>query len=348
MIERAGVTISSVLTDPIHRGVAAAIAALAVWYILCGARNLLARRVRLLSPRLGESLSALLAGTHSLTMLAVAAAVVSAFVPPPPSWHEIVRSAIVVMLFIQGGFWFSALSGIALKRVFRGDNPALQTVLLLSNYAARVVIWSLVALLILENLGVNVLSLLAGVGIGGIAIALAVKNILSDLFASFSMVLDKPFVVGDMIQVNDAMGRVEHIGIKTTRIRSVTGEQLVYANSDLLAARIRNFERMRERRMTLRIGVTYQTVPSSLAEIPRVLRSIVAEQPQVRFDRAHLIDAADSALVFEAVYFYQGGELTAALDTHQRIILETVKALAERKIEFAYPTQTVHLATRAA
>ena len=161
----------------------------------------------------------------------------------------------------------------------------------------------MLALVALNRLGYDVTALITGLGVGGIAIALAVQNVLGDLFAALAIVLDKPFVVGDAITVDTMTGTVEHVGLKTTRIRSVNGEQLIFSNADLLKSRIRNFKRMQERRIVFTIGVSYDTPPDTVARIPAMIREAVEAQQQVRFDRSHFMSYGDSALSFETVYF---------------------------------------------
>jgi small-conductance mechanosensitive channel len=203
------------------------------------------------------------------------------------------------------------------------------------------VVWAAVLLVLLDNLGVNITTLIAGLGVGGIAVALAAQNVLGDLFSSLSIVLDKPFVVGDFIVVGDFLGSVEHVGLKTTRLRSLSGEQVVFSNTDLLNSRIRNYGRMFERRIVSSIGVTYQTPVAKLRRIPEIIREIVEEQDRVRFDRAHFQTFADSALTFEIVYYVLTPDYNYYMDVQQNINLALFERLAAEGVEFAYPTRTV-------
>jgi len=207
-----------------------------------------------------------------------------------------------------------------------------------------VALWSTLLILALDNFGVNVTALVAGLGVGGIAVALAAQNVLGDLFASISILLDKPFVLGDFVIVGDFMGTVERIGIKTTRLRSLGGEELVFSNSDLLQSRLRNFKRMYERRVLFSVGVVYQTDIATVEKIPGVLRECVETQKDVRFDRAHFKSYGDFALNFEIVYYVQSPDYNRFMDVQQAINLAIGKRFAEDKIEFAYPTQTVFVA----
>jgi small-conductance mechanosensitive channel len=190
--------------------------------------------------------------------------------------------------------------------------------------------------------------LIAGLGVGGIAVALAVQNVLGDLFASVSIVLDKPFVVGDFIDLGGHMGVVENVGLKTTRVRSLSGEELVIANSDLLSTRIRNFKRMSQRRAAFDIGVVYGTPSDKLRRIPELARKAVESCDNTRFDRSHFKSFGDSALVFETVYFMTVPDYNAYMDTQQSINLELYQRFEAEDIEFAYPTQTLFLKTEAA
>jgi small-conductance mechanosensitive channel len=197
--------------------------------------------------------------------------------------------------------------------------------------------------LALDNLGVNVTALVAGLGVGGVAVALAVQNILGDLFASLSIVLDKPFVLGDFIIVGELLGAVENIGIKTTRVRSLSGEQLIFSNNDLLNSRIRNFGRMAERRVVFQLGVVYGTPKAKLEQIPAIIRSAIEAQQQTRFDRSHFAGYGDFSLDFENVYYVLDRDYNVYMDIQQAINLEIYGRFAEDGIEFAYPTQTLYL-----
>jgi small-conductance mechanosensitive channel len=204
-------------------------------------------------------------------------------------------------------------------------------------------LWLAVLLLALDNLGYDVTALIAGLGVGGIAVALAVQNILGDLFASLSILIDKPFVVGDFLIVDDYMGSVEHVGLKTTRIRSLSGEQLVISNSDLLKSRLRNYGRMYERRVAFNIGVTYDTTREQLRKIPEIMRSAVERQEKTRFDRSHFGKYGEYALIFETVYYVLQADYNLYMDIQQAINLEINEAFEELGIEFAYPTRTLLL-----
>lgn len=205
----------------------------------------------------------------------------------------------------------------------------------------HLIIWPLGLLFLFDNLGYDITAVIAGLGIGGIAIALAAQNILGDLFNYFVIFFDRPFEVGDFLVIDDKNGVVEHIGVKTTRIKTLSGEQLVFANTDLTKSRIHNYKRMQRRRVLFKIGVTYQTSHANLKEIPAILKSIVLEQEPVEFDRAHFAAYSNFSLDFEIVYYVLSADYTQYMDIHQAINLRMYEEFEKRGIEFAYPTQTL-------
>jgi small-conductance mechanosensitive channel len=229
------------------------------------------------------------------------------------------------------------------KRERLETDPASVTTVSALGFVGKLVLWLVILLLALDNLGVDITGLIAGLGIGGIAIALAVQNILGDLFASLSIVLDKPFVIGDFIIVDNYLGTMEYIGLKTTRLKSLSGEQLVFSNSDLLTSGIRNFKRMYERRVVFTIEVVYQTPVEKLAAIPKMIREIIEKQEHTRFDRAHFKEYGPSSLDYEIVYYVRKPEYNVYMDIQQAINLEIFRRFEQEGIEFAYPTQTLFI-----
>jgi small-conductance mechanosensitive channel len=258
----------------------------------------------------------------------------------------IVNHLVIMLILVQGGLWANAAVSSLLES-YREDrlqeDPAAATTIGALGFVARLAVWSLVLVLALDNLGVDITALVTGLGIGGIALALAVQNVLGDLFASLAIVLDKPFVIGDFIIVGDLMGTVERIGLKTTRVRSLSGEQIIFSNSDLLSSRVRNYKRMYERRIVFAFGVTYQTAPDTLEEIPETVRQIIEAQSDVRFDRCHFKSFGGSSLDFEAVYYVLLPDYNVYMDRQQAINLGIMRAFEEQGVEFAYPTQTVYV-----
>ncbi|MFQ5680756.1 MAG: mechanosensitive ion channel family protein, partial [Candidatus Omnitrophota bacterium] len=220
----------------------------------------------------------------------------------------------------------------------------------LDNYQAKAtrslstvlnwVIWIAGAIFLLDNLGIKISAVIAGMGIGGVAVALAAQSILGDLFSSFAIFLDKPFRVGDFIIIGDLLGCVEHVGIKTTRIRSLHGEEIVFSNSDLTNSRIRNYKRMRKRRVAFRIGVTYQATSEQLEKIPGIVAEIIRDIDKANLDRAHFFSFGDFSLVFEIVYYVDGNDYNFYMDIQEKINLGLKRRFEEEGIEFAYPTQT--------
>lgn len=208
---------------------------------------------------------------------------------------------------------------------------------------AKIILWLGAFVLILSNMGYNVTSLIAGLGIGGIAIALALQNILGDLFSSLAIYLDKPFKVGDFVVLGDQMGTVKKIGIKTTRIQTPQGEELVVSNSELTKAQVRNFGVMERRRNLQHIGVTYDTSAEKLKRIPGMINEIIKKQSDVDCDRIHFKSFGDSSLIFEVVYYVKTGDYKEFMDMQEKINLEIVEKFNQENIEIAFPTQTVYL-----
>jgi small-conductance mechanosensitive channel len=196
---------------------------------------------------------------------------------------------------------------------------------------------------IMSNLGFDVTSLVAGLGIGGIAVALALQSVLSDVFSSFSIYFDKPFQAGDFIIVGQHMGIVKHIGIKSTRIQTLQGEELIISNKELTSARVQNFKKMEKRRITFTFGVTYQTPVKKLKKIPEMVKEIVAKIELADLDRVHFRKYGDFSLNFEVVYYVKIPDYGKYMDTQQEINLALKERFEKEGIEFAYPTQTIFL-----
>ena len=258
----------------------------------------------------------------------------------------VIVSVTSIALFIQGGLWLNGIGQFWIKEESkrrRKIDPATVTTVSAMGFVGRLVLWALVAILMLDNLGFDVTALVAGLGVGGIAVALALQNILGDLFASLSIVLDKPFAVGDFLIIDEHMGAVENVGLKTTRIRSLSGEQLVFSNADLLKSRIRNYGRMFERRVVFKFGVTYQTPRDKLKKIPTMVRETIEAQDKVRFDRAHFQAYGTSSLDFEIVYYVLSPDYNKYMDIQQAVNLGIHERFEQEDISFAYPTQTVYV-----
>jgi small-conductance mechanosensitive channel len=323
--------------------------------VLWLARYVAGRRLAALAERTETRLDDLLVGvinrTGALFLFAAALFLAAQFLELPERVHTIIKSLFVIVLLVQSGIWLGVILRSSLeqyrKRVLSKD-PAAATTISAMGYLGRILIWAVVVLMALDNLGIDVTALVAGLGIGGVAVALAVQNILGDLFASLSIILDKPFVIGDFLIIGDYMGGVEHIGLKTTRIRSLSGEQLIFSNSDLLNSRIRNYGRMYERRVVFNIGVTYDTPRESLKLIPSMIRAAVEARERTRFDRSHFMKYGDYALQFETVYYVLSPDYNIYMDIQQAIYLTIHESFEQHGIEFAFPTQTLYVSSGAA
>jgi small-conductance mechanosensitive channel len=292
-------------------------------------------------------LSTLVAKTQVFPLLALSLMVGSKYLDLGATAARVTTIVIVAMIALQVGIWLSTAVGFFLReqRLHSRDKNA-QTVATLLQFVANVVIWSLVLLGALSNLGINVTALVTGLGIGGIAVALAVQNLLGDLLASVSIALDKPFELGDFVNLDGGfMGTVEEIGIKSTRLRALSGEQIVVPNSEIVKARIRNMGRQRERRAVFTFGVTYDTPREQLEAVPGIVREALAElgQGKTRFDRAHFTTFGDSALNFEVVYFVTVPDYGVYMDIQQAVNLRLMREFESRGIRFAFPTQTLVL-----
>jgi small-conductance mechanosensitive channel len=264
----------------------------------------------------------------------------------PPKLARVVLTLFTIACFWQIGLWATTGLLAALERKQRKTlavDRAAAGSLTIIGFMARLTIWALVLLLTLDNLGIEIKPLLAGLGIGGIAVALAAQNILGDLFASLSITLDRPFVLGDALQVDDFSGTVEYIGIKSTRLRSVNGEQIIVPNSNLLGSRLRNHTRATDRRVVYTISVGPQTPPAQLQKIPGLIRSLIEAHQDVRFDRSHFAKITAASFDFEAVYVVRTTEFNRHMDILQDINLRLVEAFEKESIAFAHPQQRVLL-----
>lgn len=329
---------------------AALAVALVVWLALALAKRyggrLLGRIAKRTEAPWGELVSGTVRATSLILLAPVALYAGISVLEMPAQLGRFIELTAVLALLAQAGKWANRLIGLWMAQKMeaardRGAEGA--TALGLLAFAARVALWSVVLLVALAQLDFDITALVAGLGIGGIAIALAVQSILGDLFASLSIVLDKPFAVGDFIVVDGLRGVVERVGVKTTRVRSLDGELLVFPNSDLMKSRIRNFQQMEQRRVLFTVGVTYQTPPEKVEAIPRWLREAVEAVPRTRFDRAHFKEYGDSALVFEIVYYVLDRDYNRYMDVQQAINLTIFERFAREGVDFAYPTRTLHV-----
>lgn len=258
---------------------------------------------------------------------------------------RLVTIAGIVLLSILGIRFLVALFNYAIetywakKEVDERRQKSLKGIITVT----KVIVWGIGITFLLDNLGFKISTVIAGLGIGGIAIALAAQTVLGDLFSYFTIFFDRPFEIGDFIIIGDFRGTIEHIGIKTTRIRSLSGEQLVFSNTDLTNSRLRNYKRMDTRRVVFQLGVTYQTTLEQLKEIPVIISEIINSTDETVFDRAHFSSYGDFSLNFEIVYYVQDRDYAKYMDIQQEINFRIMEKFTKRNIEFAYPTQTLFI-----
>lgn len=269
----------------------------------------------------------------------------------PDRWHSRVDQLWFVALALQVALWAHRGIGLFMQRYIARQSGTANTSTkvqasasaMLLSWALRTVLWAVVLLAVLSNMGINVTAFVASLGVGGIAVALAVQNILGDLFASLSIAVDKPFEVGDSIAVQTFSGTVEHIGLKTTRIRSVGGEQIVIANADLLKQPVRNYKRMADRRIEFKFSVSNATTPEQAEAIPALVRRLIEANDKLRFDRAHLTGFRENFIDFEVIYVVRTADYKVYMDLQQKINLALMRELAEMGVGVGAPTRSVQL-----
>jgi len=222
------------------------------------------------------------------------------------------------------------------------NKTAAQAAKLLGNIL-KALVWIIALLFALQNFGVNVTSIIAGLGVGGIAVAFALQNILTDLFSSFAIYFDRPFEIGDFIATGKHSGTVKKIGLKTTRLKSLSGEEISIANKELTDSRVQNYKRMTKRRVLFTLGITYDTPSDKLRAIPDFIKSIIENTEQTEFNRCHFVELGDSALKFEIVYHVTDKSYDVFCDAHHAILNQINDKFAAESITFAYPTQTINL-----
>ncbi|WP_020650714.1 mechanosensitive ion channel family protein [Solimonas variicoloris] len=337
--------------NPLASWLFASAAAVLTVFVVWALRQFIVRRLSryaaLTSTRVDDSLIAVTRRTRLWLVWLPALWVAAQSLTLPERIDALLRGAAILAMIWQFGLWLAAGIDFWVERsraraAQEGSGAA--TSLAALTFVAKTALWAILLLVALDNLGIDVTAMIAGLGVGGVAVALAVQNILGDLFASLSIVIDKPFVIGDFIIVDEYMGTVEHVGLKTTRIRSLGGEQLVFSNSDLLKARLRNYKRMRERRVVFQFGLLFETPADKLERVAALLREIVSAQPQVRFDRAHFASIGEWSYNFEVVYWMLDPDYNQYMDTQQSINLAIVRRLDQEGIGLAYPARKLHMA----
>lgn len=325
--------------------------ALAVCVGLDAVKRILVRRLAAYAARTDTTMDDLalriLSATHAVFILAMGLYAGSQFLALSDRTAALLAKLAIAALLLQAARWgdVGVHGWLHFYRIRRSTEDAASTTSTAAlGFVARFSLWLVIILMILDNFGVNITTLIASLGIGGIAVALALQNILGDLFSSLSIVLDKPFVVGDFIIVDDVLGTVEYVGLKTTRIRSLGGEQVVFSNSDLLKSRIRNYKHMQTRRIVFGIGIGYAVSKEQVRSVPAILREAVEAQPAAKFDRAHFKSYSPSSIDFEVVYYVQTGDYGVYMDIQQEINLVLFERFADAGIAFAQPRQVVQLA----
>lgn len=289
-----------------------------------------------------------LSGTSSLLLALVAVLAGVGLLDLPTRWSVRVSQLWFIALALQIALWGNRAISIGLRRyaerhAAQGASVQISAAATLMSWGLRILLWAMVSLAMLSNLGVNITAFIASLGVGGIAVALAAQSVLGDLFASVAIAVDKPFEVGDFIVFGSVAGTVESVGIKTTRIRSLGGEQIVMSNTELLKQTVSNYKRLQVRRIVFGFGVTYDTTPEQAEAIPNIVQRIVESSDRVRFDRAHLKSFGESSLDYEIVYLVLDSDYHVYMSEQQRINLELMKELAKNHIEFAFPTRTLHI-----
>lgn len=281
----------------------------------------------------------ILASTSHLTLFVTALLIGLAVLDLPPPWNERVKHLWFIGLGAQLVLYLHKAVGVGARHYFarnaRNPDAADSVAHSLVVWALQTAVWVVFALAVLANLGINITTFVASLGIGGIAIALAMQNILGDLFASLSIAMDKPFEVGDAISVAEFSGTVEHVGLKTTRVRSDSGEQIVISNTELLKSTVRNFKRMSRRRVQFNLRISPETPHRLVARLPQELGEIIKRQPKVKFDRAHLKHVEQNGFDFDIVYYVLDPGYVTYMDSQQTILIETLAALDRMGIDLS-------------
>ena len=267
----------------------------------------------------------------------------------PEKWPDIINKVFFLIAALQAGLWIGGLINhlVSTREVKDSEDKKEQTAIHAFGLFGKILVWAIISLVTLQNIsGMELNALVTSLGIGGIAVGLAIQNILKDIFASLSIFLDKPFLVGDYIVVDDASGTVENIGLKSTRIRTLLGEEVVFSNSDLLESRIHNFRKLERRLVIINIGISPETPYEALQELPSLFKEIIQEQKDATVNRVNLSEIADYTFNYEIVFHVESADFALFMDTKEAILLEIIKRLQEKGINMPYPTQAVLLNTQ--
>ena len=330
---------------------ATAAAILVAGYLMAGlGRTLLLKRLRRLAPltanRWDDFFLIMAERTSHVFLFAVFLLLGIRSLVLPPTIASIIAHVFTFIVFIQIGRWLTAGLNFYAKPyvTINSDQDAARATMMRSIFLlANIVIWLAVGIQILDNWGVKISALVAGLGVGGIAVGLALQNILVDVFASLSIVFDKPFVIGDSIGVGDDSGSVEYIGLKTTRLKSLTGEQLIFSNSDLLKNRIRNYKRQQERRVAFKIISALETPPEKLEKIPGLIKDTITQMQQIRFDRAHFSALTPTGFEHELVYTVTTADYGVHMNVQQAFLHQLVRKMSELGVKFATNTTSINI-----
>lgn len=320
---------------------------LAALYLL---RRVVLARLRELAKRTATDLDDLLIDlvyaikAPEYHLLALYAAV--RYLELPPALHKVLFAVILVVVSVRAVSLAQRLLDYWLEKFAADrytDQAVRETVLKSARVVFKTLLWVAAVIFILSNLGVNVSAALAGLGIGGVAVALAAQAILGDLFNFFVILLDKPFKIGDFVILDDMMGTIEHIGLKSTRVRSLGGELIIISNSRMLTGGLRNYKAMNQRRVVFKTGVTYQTPITKLRRVPELIKEAVSSVPETKFDRSNLQAYGAYSIDFETVYYVTVADYNVYAADHEAVLLKIGEAFAREGIEFAYPTQTLFI-----
>ncbi len=283
----------------------------------------------------------MLSHTSHLLLIALSLLIALKVVELPLRWESAMAHGWFIALAFQIALWLDLGVRLWMDSLTHDGKPRNPVTTTIIGIMVRIVVWTMMLLSVLANLGVDITAMVASLGVGGIAIALAVQTLLSDVFASLSIGLDKPFEVGDFVVFGDVAGNIEHIGLKTTRIRALSGEQIVCSNTDLLRQTLHNYKRMNTRRIVFRFGITYNTPSDKVLEVSALVKRIIDGVENANFDRAHFLAFDDSQLTFEVVYIMQVSDYNAYMDAQQAINLKLLDGIREMGVQFAFPTRSV-------
>jgi small-conductance mechanosensitive channel len=339
------------LYNPLQAWLAGAVTAAVAFVVGLLLRRVLVSRLGALAARttnqIDDMIVELIGETRAWVLLVVALFIGFAQLSMSARAAAYFQSAAKLVVLWQTAVWGAAAVGFWVKhylqhRTATHDRASIAMVTAM-GVGAKVVLWIMIGLTALQTVfGLAVAPLITGLGVGGIALALAVQNVLGDVLAALAIVFDKPFDVGDTIGVDNVTGVVEHIGLKTTRIRSINGEQVIVGNADLLKSRLRNLRRMSQRRVVFNLDVTFDTPPDLLARIPKIVEQIVKSQNPVQFDRSHVASFGESFVRIETVYYVLDPDYKKYMDAQQAINIEILRRFASENVSFAFPSRTVY------